>query len=89
MLANLSIKARLLLLSSGLVLLIAALTLYLTHKLTDNANAVTRNAELAKLIDVAQDVRNTFGEYRYGSPISPSACCASPRSTPTTPTVGC
>jgi signal transduction histidine kinase/DNA-binding response OmpR family regulator len=65
MLANLSIKARLLLLSSGLVLLIAALTLYLTNKLTDNANAVTRNAELAKLIDVAQDVRNTFGEYRY------------------------
>src|SRR5215831_2253825 len=65
MLANRSIKARLLLLSSGLVLLIAALMLYLTHKLTDNANAVTRNAELAKLIDVAQDVRNTFGEYRY------------------------
>src|SRR5262249_48066687 len=62
---NLSIKARLLLLSSGLVLLITASTLYLTHKLTDNANAVARNAELAKLIDDAQDVRNTFGEYRY------------------------
>jgi signal transduction histidine kinase/CheY-like chemotaxis protein/HAMP domain-containing protein len=65
MLANLSIKARLLLLSSALVLMIAASTFYLTHKLADNSSAVTRNAELAKLIDVAQDVRNTFGEYRY------------------------
>ena len=26
---------------------------------------MTRNAELAALIDAAQDVRNTFGEYRY------------------------
>jgi adenylate cyclase len=65
MLANLSIKARLLLLSSALVLMIAASTFYLTHKLADNSSAVTRNAELAKLIDAAQDVRNTFGEYRY------------------------
>jgi adenylate cyclase len=65
MLANLSIKARLLLLSSALVLMITASTFYLTHKLADNSDAVTRNAELAKLIDAAQDVRNTFGEYRY------------------------
>jgi signal transduction histidine kinase/DNA-binding response OmpR family regulator/HAMP domain-containing protein len=65
MLANLSIKARLLLLSSALVLMIIASTLYLTHKLTENSEAVARNAELARLIDVAQDVRNTFGEYRY------------------------
>jgi signal transduction histidine kinase/DNA-binding response OmpR family regulator/HAMP domain-containing protein len=65
MLANLSIKARLLLLSSALVLMITASTFYLTHKLADNSGAVTRNAELAKLIDAAQDVRNTFGEYRY------------------------
>jgi signal transduction histidine kinase/CheY-like chemotaxis protein/HAMP domain-containing protein len=65
MLENLSIKARLLLLSSALVLMITASTFYLTHKLADNSDAVTRNAELAKLIDAAQDVRNTFGEYRY------------------------
>jgi adenylate cyclase len=45
--------------------MIMASTFYLTHKLADNSSAVTRNAELAKLIDVAQDVRNTFGEYRY------------------------
>src|SRR6266481_2271379 len=65
MLANLSIKVRLLLLSSALIIVITASTLYLTRKLADNSDAVTRNAELAKLIDVAQDVRNTFGEYRY------------------------
>jgi len=65
MLANLSIKVRLLLLSSALIIVITASTLYLTRKLADNSDAVTRNVELAKLIDVAQDVRNTFGEYRY------------------------
>jgi signal transduction histidine kinase/CheY-like chemotaxis protein/HAMP domain-containing protein len=65
MLANLSIKARLLLLSSALVFMIIASTLYLTHKLNENSEVVARNAELAKLIAVAQDVRNTFGEYRY------------------------
>src|SRR5215467_1216786 len=65
MLANLSIKVRLLLLSSALIIVITASTLYLTRKLADNSEAVTRNAELAKLIEVAQDVRNTFGEYRY------------------------
>jgi hypothetical protein len=65
MLANLSIKVRLLLLSSALIIVITASTLYLTRKLADNSDAVTRNTELAKLIDVAQDVRNTFGEYRY------------------------
>src|SRR5262252_5129898 len=65
MLANLSIKVRLLLLSSALIIVITASTLYLTRKLADNSEAVTRNAELAKLIDVAQDVRNTFGQYRY------------------------
>src|SRR5436309_13277051 len=65
MLANLSIKVRLLLLSSALIVVISASTLYLTRKLADNSEAVTRNADLAKLIDVAQDVRNTFDEYRY------------------------
>jgi signal transduction histidine kinase/DNA-binding response OmpR family regulator/HAMP domain-containing protein len=65
MLANLSIRARLLLLSSALVVMIAATTFYLTHKLATNSDAVTRNAELAGLIDIAQDVRNTFGDYRY------------------------
>ena len=65
MLANYSIKTRLLFLSSVLIVMIAATTYYLTSKLSENSRAVTRNAELAKLIDTAQDVRNTFGEYRY------------------------
>jgi hypothetical protein len=59
MLTNLSIKARLLLLSSALVLMIMASTFYLTQKLADNSSAVTRDAELAKLIDVAQDAGRT------------------------------
>ena len=65
MLANLSIKARLLFLSGVLIAMVAAATYYLTDKLAENSRAVTRNAELAALIDAAQDVRNTFGEYRY------------------------
>jgi signal transduction histidine kinase/DNA-binding response OmpR family regulator/HAMP domain-containing protein len=65
MLANLSIKARLLFLSGVLIAMVAAATYYLTDKLAENSRAVTRNAELAALLDAAQDVRNTFGEYRY------------------------
>jgi signal transduction histidine kinase/CheY-like chemotaxis protein/HAMP domain-containing protein len=65
MLANLSIKTRLLVLSSILLAMIVVATYFLTSKLSDSSRAVTRNAELAELIDVAQDVRNNFGEYRY------------------------
>ena len=65
MLANLSIKTRLLLLSSILIAMILASTYFLTSKLSEGSHAVTRNAELAELIDIAQGVRNTFGEYRY------------------------
>jgi signal transduction histidine kinase/CheY-like chemotaxis protein/HAMP domain-containing protein len=65
MLANLSIKTRLLILSSFLIAMILASTYYLTSKLSDSSRAVTSNAELAELIDIAQDVRNNFGEYRY------------------------
>jgi signal transduction histidine kinase/DNA-binding response OmpR family regulator/HAMP domain-containing protein len=65
MLANLSIRTRLLFLSSVLIAMIVASTYFLTSKLTDSSRAVTRNAELSELIDTAQAVRNTFGEYRY------------------------
>ena len=65
MLADLSIKTRLLLLSSVLIAMILASTYFLTSKLSEGSHAVTRNAELAELIDIAQGVRNTFGEYRY------------------------
>jgi signal transduction histidine kinase/CheY-like chemotaxis protein/HAMP domain-containing protein len=65
MLGNLSIRIRLLILSSVLIAMVVASTYFLTSKLSDNSRAVTRNAELAELIDIAQGVRNAFGEYRY------------------------
>ena len=65
MLANLSIKTRLVFLSSVLIAMIVASTYFLTSKLSESSHAVTRNAELAELIDIAQGVRNNFGEYRY------------------------
>lgn len=65
MLQKFSIKTRLLFLTSALILMIAGATYYLTSKLAENSRAVTRNAELAELIDIAQDVRNIFGQFRY------------------------
>jgi signal transduction histidine kinase/DNA-binding response OmpR family regulator/HAMP domain-containing protein len=65
MLQNLSIRNRLLFLSGALILMIVGVTYYLTTKLADNSRAVMHNAELAELIDIAQDVRNIFGQYRY------------------------
>src|SRR4051812_10868388 len=65
MLQKFSIKARLLFLSGALILMIAGATYFLTSRLADNSHAITRNAELAELIDIAQDVRNLFGQFRY------------------------
>jgi signal transduction histidine kinase/HAMP domain-containing protein len=65
MLQNLSIRTRLLLLSGILIAMIAGTTYYLISKLVDNSRAVARNADLAALIDIAQDVRSNFGQYRY------------------------
>jgi signal transduction histidine kinase/DNA-binding response OmpR family regulator/HAMP domain-containing protein len=65
MLQNFSIRSRLLFLSGALILMIAGAIYYLTTKLADNSRAVTHTVELAELIDVAQDVRNIFGQFRY------------------------
>jgi signal transduction histidine kinase/HAMP domain-containing protein len=65
MLQKLSIRTRLLFLSGILISIIAGGTFYLITKLAQNSRAVSRNAELAALIDIAQDVRNDFGQYRY------------------------
>jgi adenylate cyclase len=65
MLQSFSIRTRLLFLSGALLAMILGATYYLTTKLADNSRAVTRNAELAELIDIVQDVRNIFGQYRY------------------------
>ena len=82
MLGNLSIRIRLLILSSVLIAMVVASTYFLTSKLSDNSRAVTRNAELAELIDIAQGVRNAFGEYRYWLTDLAVSLLASPRSTP-------
>src|SRR5262245_38480223 len=65
MLQNFSIRSRLLFLSGALILMIAGAIYYLTTKLADNSRAVAHTVELAELIDVAQDVRNIFGQFRY------------------------
>ena len=65
MLQKLSIRTRLLFLSGILISIIAGGTFYLITKLAENSRAVSRNTELAALIDIAQDVRNDFGQYRY------------------------
>src|SRR5215471_19719396 len=65
MLQNLSIKSRLLWLSGVLIAITAGATFFLIAKLNDNSRAVARNVELATLINIAQDVRDDFGQYRY------------------------
>ena len=65
MLQKFSIRSRLLFLSGALILMIAGAIYYLTTKLADNSRAVAHNVELAELIDIAQDVRNIFGQFRY------------------------
>ena len=65
MLQNLSIKSRLLLLSGVLISITAGATFFLIAKLDDNSRAVARNVELAAEINIAQDVRDNFGQYRY------------------------
>jgi signal transduction histidine kinase/HAMP domain-containing protein len=65
MLQNLSIKSRLLLLSGVLIAITAGATFFLIAKLGDNSRAVARNVELAAEINIAQNVRDDFGQYRY------------------------
>src|SRR5262245_23737090 len=65
MLQNPSIKSRLLLLSGVLIAITALGTFFLIAKLNDNARAVARNVELAAEINIAEDVRDDFGQYRY------------------------
>jgi adenylate cyclase len=65
MLQNLSIKSRLLWLSGVLIAITAGATFFLIAKLGDNSRAVARNVELAAEINIAQDVRDDFGQYRY------------------------
>jgi len=65
MLRRLSIKTRFLVVSTFLLALLAGLTLYMTDKLAANSRAVIRNAELASVRNLASEIQNAFGEYRY------------------------
>ena len=64
-LRRLSIKARVLLITAILTLVLAGGTAFMLSRLADNARAVSRTAELAELSDLASQMRSDFGEYRY------------------------
>jgi adenylate cyclase len=64
-LRHFSLRARLLVLSTVLVAILAGTTIYVTAKLAANSRAVAHVTELAKLINLVHDVQVVFGEYRY------------------------
>jgi signal transduction histidine kinase len=62
---QLTIRGRLVMLSSALLLVLAATTGYLTHKLADEAAATAKAADLLAVADRASSARIAFGELRY------------------------
>ena len=64
-LRHFSLRVRLVVLSTVLVAILAATTIYVTAKLAANSRAVAHVTELAKLINLAHEVQVAFGEYRY------------------------
>jgi adenylate cyclase len=65
MMARLTIRTRLILLSSVLLFVLVATNVYLTRKLTDNSVAVAKVADLVDVIESANGARVAFGELRY------------------------
>jgi adenylate cyclase len=65
MLRRLSIKTRILVVTAILIAVLAGTTLYTTAMLAANSRAVAHTAELAELTELANQIRSTFGEYRY------------------------
>ncbi|MBC8026458.1 MAG: response regulator [Steroidobacteraceae bacterium] len=65
MLESLSIKTRLLLLSGLLMGVLTVTTIYMTATMSANTRAIGRTAQLAHVIDIANEVRSIFGEHRY------------------------
>jgi signal transduction histidine kinase len=61
----LTIRSRLVMLSSALLLVLAATTGYLTHILADEAAATARAADMLAVADRASSARIAFGELRY------------------------
>jgi signal transduction histidine kinase len=62
---QLTIRLRLVMLSSALLLVLAATTGYLTHTLSDEAAATAKAADLLAIADRASSARIAFGELRY------------------------
>ena len=65
MMARLTIRTRLILLSSALLIVLVATNVYLTRKLANNAAAVAEMADLVGVIESANGARVAFGELRY------------------------
>src|SRR6266581_3521705 len=62
---KLTIRSRLVMLSSALLLVLAATTGYLTHTVSDEAAATARAADMLAIADRASSARIAFGELRY------------------------
>jgi adenylate cyclase len=65
MINRLTIRARLILLSGALLVVLLGTNLYLTRILANNSQAAARATELVDLITVANEARIAFGEVRY------------------------
>src|SRR4029453_7887719 len=64
-LGRMTIRARLILLSSALLIILVATNLYLTHKLSTNSAGMVETADLLKTIEQANSAQLAFGEVRY------------------------
>jgi signal transduction histidine kinase len=65
LLGRVTIRARLILLSSALLIILVATNLYLTRKLSTNSAGMVETAELLKTIEQANSAQLAFGEVRY------------------------
>src|SRR5205823_8720791 len=65
LLGRVTIRARLILLSSALLIILVATNLYLTRKLSTNSAGMVETAELLKTIEQANNAQLAFGEVRY------------------------
>src|SRR5213082_1847790 len=65
LLGRVTIRARLILLSSALLIILVATNLYLTRKLSTNAAGMVEAAQLLKTIEQANNAQIAFGEVRY------------------------
>src|SRR6266550_1709872 len=65
LLGRVTIGARLILLSSALLIILVATNLYLTRKLSTNSAGMVEAADLLKTIEQANNAQLAFGEVRY------------------------